>query len=201
VRFGKEAAKVPRNTADIALFAGRTVLGGYIVAHGAHLLFGSFDGPGIDAVAAGFEHRMGLRPGAFFARVAALSELAGGALTVAGALEPMGPVLIAGTMAVASAALRRNGPFTSKGGYELPLTDLAIAVALIGSGPGRLSFDAVTGTRLPRSIGRVVLAGAAAVTGVSLAMVLRATRPAPPPQVPPAGPVTAVQEPSQPNAS
>jgi putative oxidoreductase len=141
------------------------------------MLFGSFDGPGIEAVAAGFEQRMGLRPGAVFARVAAISELAGGALTLAGALEPIGPVIIAGTMAVASAALRRSGPFTSKGGYELPLTDLAAAVALIGSGAGRFSFDSVTGTRVPRAVTGVVLAGAAAVTGISLAMVLRATRP------------------------
>jgi putative oxidoreductase len=163
-------------TTDLALFAGRTVLGGYIVAHGAHLLFGSFDGPGIDTVAAGFEQRMGLRPGAVFARVAAMSELAGGALTVAGALEPIGPLLIAGTMVVASAALRRNGAFTSKGGYELPLTNLAAAVALLGSGPGRLSFDSVTGIRVPTAIVRVILAGSATVTGISLAMVLRATR-------------------------
>ncbi len=60
---------------NVALLSSRAVLGSYLAAHGAQKLFGSFDGPGIDAAAAGFHH-IGLRPGSIFARVASVSELA-----------------------------------------------------------------------------------------------------------------------------
>jgi len=113
---------------DLALLSGRIVLGGYLAAHGAQKLFGSFDGYGIEATSAGFDS-LGLKPGAFFARVAGVSELAGGAL-----------------------------------------------VALWVAGPGRLSFDRLTGFRLPRSMRRVVVAGAVVSSGVSLAMVARARK-------------------------
>ncbi len=135
-------------TRDLALLSGRLVLGGYLAAHGAQKLFGSFDGYGIEATSAGFDH-LGLKPGAVFARVAGLSELGGGALVALGAGDPLGPVALAGTMVVASSTHLDNGPFSTKSGYELPLTNLATALALWVSGPGALSFDRVTGFRAP----------------------------------------------------
>ena len=106
-----------------------------------------------------------------------VSELAGGILTVTGVADPLGPIVLAGTMAVASSTHRANGPFTAKGGFELPLTNMAAALALAVTGPGRLSIDALTGRRLPTPITRVVTAGAVAVAAASLAMVLRNTPP------------------------
>jgi putative oxidoreductase len=160
---------------DLALLSGRIVLGGYLAAHGAQKLFGSFDGYGIEATSAGFDS-LGLKPGAFFARVAGVSELAGGALVALGAGDVVGPVALAGTMVVASTTHLDNGPFAQKGGYELPLTNLATALTLWVAGPGRLSFDRLTGFRLPRSMRRVVVAGAVVSSGVSLAMVARARK-------------------------
>lgn len=165
-------------TRDAALLASRSVLGGYLAAHGAQKLFGAFGGRGIEATAAGFE-RLGLRPGAVFARVAAASELGGGLLTAAGAAHPIGPVALAGTMAVASSTHRANGAFAAKGGFELPLTNFAAAVALAVTGPGRLSVDGLTGARLPRSLTRLAVAGAVATSMASLAMVLRTPVPEP----------------------
>lgn len=160
---------------DLALLTGRVVLGGYLAAHGAQKLFGSFGGYGIEATSAGFE-RLGLRPGAFFARVAAVSELGGGALVALGAAEPVGPVVLAGTMAVASSTHVDNGPFSTKAGFELPLTNMATALALGVAGPGSISFDRITGFRLPRPLRRVIVGGAVATSVLSLAMVLRARR-------------------------
>jgi putative oxidoreductase len=160
---------------DLALLTGRLVLGGYLAAHGAQKLFGSFDGYGIEATSAGFDH-LGLKPGAFFARLAGASELAGGALVALGAGDPVGPVALAGTMAVASSTHRANGPFSAKSGYELPLTNLAMALALWAAGPGSLSFDGATGFRLPRLLRGAVIAGAVTSTALSLAMVVRAAR-------------------------
>ena len=88
----------------------------------------------------------------------------------------MGPVTVAGTMAVASTTHLDNGPFATKSGFELPLTNLATALALWVAGPGSLSFDAVTGFRLPPLLRRAVVAGAVATSAASLAMVLRVRR-------------------------
>jgi putative oxidoreductase len=183
-------------TRDLALLAARGVLGGYLAAHGAQKLFGAFDGHGIEATSAGF-HRIGLRPGPVFARVAAASELGGGILVAAGAAHPLGPVVIAGTMAVASSTHRANGAFAAKGGFELPLTNMAAALALAVAGPGRLSIHELTGARLPRSLTRLVVVGAVAVSATSLAMVLRAPPPAPPaPEPVSAEPVATTDEPA-----
>ncbi len=82
------------------LFAARAVLGGYLAVHGAQKLFGSFEGPGLEATAAGFES-LGMKPGKTMAALAGASELGGGLLTVTGVAEPLGPLMIAGTMVVA----------------------------------------------------------------------------------------------------
>jgi putative oxidoreductase len=160
---------------DLALLSGRLVLGSYLAAHGAQKLLGSFGGYGIQATSAGFD-RLGLRPGGFFARVAGASELGGGALVALGAGDPVGPVALAGAMLVASSTHLDNGPFSAKSGFELPLTNLATALALWMAGPGSISFDGLTGFRLPSPARRVIVTGAVASSAVSLAMVLRARR-------------------------
>jgi putative oxidoreductase len=169
---------------DIALLASRTVLGGYLAAHGAQKLFGTFGGHGLEPTAAGFE-RLGLRPGRVTATAAGLSELGGGLLTAAGLASPVGPVTIAGTMAVH----RASGPFAADRGYELPVTNLAAALALAVAGPGRYSLDGLTGLRLHRILTGIVVAGAVGGAAVNVAMLLRAATPpapaattAPPPE-------------------
>jgi putative oxidoreductase len=162
---------------DVCLLVGRTVLGSYLFAHGAQKLYGSFGGPGIEAVSAGFE-RIGLRPGRAMATLASASEIGGGLLTAAGLADPVGPVAIAGTMAVASSTHRANGPFSANRGYELPLTNLGMALVLAATGPGRYSVDGATGLRLPRWIRRLVLVGAAVLSAAALSMVLRNRPPA-----------------------
>jgi putative oxidoreductase len=156
-----------RNT---TLLAARTVLGGYLAVHGAQKLFGVLEGPGLEKIGAGFDS-MGLTPGKPMATLAAVSEFAGGLLTVAGVADPLGPLAIAGAMVVASAVHRKGGPMSAKGGYELPLTNLALATALLAHGPGRFR-----GTRsLPKPITLVVTAGAAALTTYSLVKLLTFT--------------------------
>ena len=165
---------MPR-TRDLALLSSRLVLGGYLIAHGAQKLFGSFGGHGIDATSAGFD-RLGLTPGSVFARVAGVSELGGGALVALGAADPLGPVALAGAMAVASATHLDKGPFAAKSGYELPLTNLATALGLWVTGPGALSVDRLTGFTLRPSLRRAVIAGALASSAYSLSKVLQARR-------------------------
>lgn len=157
---------------NIAVF-GRVVLGGYLAAHGAQKLFGVLGGRGLDATAAGFEG-LGLTPGRPTAILAGASELGGGILTATGIADPLGPLTIAGAMVVATVVQRKNGPFTADGGYELPLTNLALATALVASGPGAIRL----GPRLPRPVTAAVTLGVTAMTGVSLYKLL--THEAPP---------------------
>jgi putative oxidoreductase len=170
---------------DITLLASRAVLGGYLAAHGAQKLFGTFGGHGIEPTAAAFD-RLGLRPGRVTATAAGLSELGGGLLTIAGLASPAGPVAIAGTMAVASATHRASGPFAANRGYELPATNLATALALAVAGPGRYSLDHLTGLRLHRVLNGLVVAGAVAGAAANVAMLLRAAPPEQPAAAEPA---------------
>jgi putative oxidoreductase len=147
------------------------VLGGYLAVHGAQKLFGSFGGHGLDVTTAGFE-RLGLTPAREMALLAGASELGGGVLTATGIADPLGPV----AMAVATLVHHKSGPLQSKGGFELPLTNLALAT-LLASSAGRGS---ALGPRLPKRWATVVTLGAGALTAVSAAKVLRtALRPAP----------------------
>jgi putative oxidoreductase len=150
--------------------AARTVLGGYLAAHGAQKLFGVLEGPGLDKAGAGFES-MGLTPGKPMATLAAVSEFGGGLLTAAGVADPLGPVAIAGAMVVASAVHRKGGPFSSKGGYELPLTNLALASVLLATGPGRIRLS----RSLSKKLTAAVVIGAAGLTAWSLQKLLTFT--------------------------
>jgi len=156
---------------NASLLGARLVLGGYLAAHGAQKLFGSFGGPGLDAVSQGFDG-LGLTPGRQMATLASAAEIGGGLLTAAGAAHPLGPVTIASTMAVASATHRQAGPLAANGGYELALTNLAAALALAAAGPGTLRL----GPAVPRRVAAAVTVTSAALAAVSIARLVRASR-------------------------
>jgi putative oxidoreductase len=154
---------------SIGLLITRLIFGSYLAAHGAQKLFGSFDGHGLEATGAGFES-MGMKPGKVMAGLAGASELGGGVLTAAGIADPLGPLAIAGTMVVASAVHRKQGPLSANGGFELPLTNFAVAVALLASGPGNLRL----GPHLSKSLTRLSVVGGAALAGFTLNQLLSA---------------------------
>jgi putative oxidoreductase len=158
---------------SIGLLITRLIFGSYLAVHGAQKLFGSFGGHGLDATGAGFES-MGMKPGKVMATIAGASELGGGVLTATGIADPLGPLAIAGTMVVASTVHRKQGPLSTNGGFELPLTNFAVATALLASGPGSLRL----GPHLSKSLTRLSVVGGAALAGYSLNQLLRA-QPAP----------------------
>jgi putative oxidoreductase len=164
---------------NVALLGTRLVLGSYLAVHGAQKLFGTFGGSGLDKAGAGFD-RIGLRPGRTMAIAAGVSELGGGVLTAAGIADPVGPLAIMGAMSVAATTHRAKGPLNARGGFELPLTNLALAATLAAVGPGKFRI----GPALPRP-----LAVASAVGGGLLAagLVARMLTTAPPAPASPAG--------------
>jgi putative oxidoreductase len=147
---------------DLAMFIIRVAHGALLAGHGAQKLFGSFGGFGLKGTA-GWLESIGMRPGKTWATLAGISEFGGGVLTALGFLNPIGPLMGLGSMIMASVKVHAGKPiWVSSGGAELPVTNIAIQVALILAGPGRLSIDRLLGIRLPRLVVLPALAAIAA---------------------------------------
>ena len=137
----------------------RLVQGSLMAGHGAQKLFGSFGGHGLEGTS-GFMEMLGLRPGRPWAFVAGLSEFGGGVLTAAGLLNPLGPLGVIGSMAMATTKAHWGKPiWVTEGGPELPVLNIAISTALMIREPDRYSLDRLLGIRLPAWVAPVGLVG------------------------------------------
>jgi putative oxidoreductase len=120
----------------------RLVVGLLFVGHGAQKLFGWFGGGG-PAGTAGFFSSVGYRWPTLLAVVAGLSELGGGLLFAAGLLTPLAALALAVVMLNAIATVVWPKGFL--GGFEFEVTLLTVALAVVATGPGRLSLDRAIG--------------------------------------------------------
>ncbi|NMD54750.1 MULTISPECIES: DoxX family protein [Tsukamurella] len=187
-RFGKPVADVPaeleearkaarRGTTDLGLLVLRVAVGVILVAHGIQKLFGIWGGPGIDGFAAylqnGADPSLGFER---FTKIIAIAtgvvELGGGAMLILGLLTPIAAAGAVGVMLSATLfklTTAGNGFvfFAQDKGVEFELLLLLASVAIILTGPGRLSLDFNRGWARRPHIGSVVwlvVAVAAAVT-------------------------------------
>jgi putative oxidoreductase len=147
---------------DLGVLLVRVTTGGLLAGHGAQKLFGSFGGYGLEGTA-GWLESMGFKPGHKWAIMAGGSEFGGGILTAAGLFHPLGPLATIGAMAVATRVGHSGKPiWVTEGGAELPVTNIAVAVALSLVAPGRYSLDHMFGIRVPDSVAVLAAAGVAA---------------------------------------
>ena len=162
---------------NLAVLVSRAVMGSLLAGHGAQKLFGSFNGPGLEGTS-GWMESHGLRTGRPWAVAAGLSEFGGGVLMILGFTQPDRP----------SRSHRIHGYghgessnwelpiWVTERGAELPVTNTAIATALMLNGPGKYSLDRALGIRwlrwLVAILGLMIIALTVAI----------ATRSAPPPQ-------------------
>ena len=115
---------------------------------------------------------MGMQQGAPWAAAASASEFGGGALTTLGFLYPLGPIATMGAMAMATGKVHWGKPiWVTQGGAELPVTNMAAALSLALTGPGRFSLDRLFGIRLPRWL--VITAATAEAVMVAIGIMSR----------------------------
>lgn len=150
---------------DLALLILRVVVGLYLAAHGAQKLFGWFGGPGLKGTEGFLGGMLRFRAVGLWAPALAFAEFGGGLLTAVGLLWPFGPIAIAASQITATFVVHwAKGPWNTEGGYELTLTNLAIAVALAIAGAGGFSIDRLLGLSIPVWLSVVV--GLVALLGV-----------------------------------
>jgi putative oxidoreductase len=119
----------------------RIVAGITFAAHGAQKLFGWFGGYGLAGVAQWMES-IGLAPGYLMALLAGGAEFFGGLALIVGLLARPAAAVLAVTMLVAIVTVHlSNGFFMSNNGYEFALALLAISLAVMIEGAGKLSLD------------------------------------------------------------
>jgi putative oxidoreductase len=157
--------------ADIALFVLRVIVGGIVAMHG-FLKLGWVGKGGSIAGVAGWFNGMGLRPGIFWAWVAALAEAAGGVLTALGLGGPIGPGLIFGDLLVVTYVAHWPQGFWAGGGkvgweFPLPLSAAGFALAIIGV--GAWSLDRLLGLAYPDwlTTGWLALMAAGAIAAIA----------------------------------
>ena len=118
----------------------RLALGIIFIAHGGGKMFGWFGGRGLSVFIEGTPPFGFMRPSWLWLGAAAFAEFFGGLLVLAGLLTRFGAFLILCVMLTAMLGVHW-GTFFMPRGIEFTLALLAIAVALIISGGGRVSVD------------------------------------------------------------
>ncbi len=119
----------------------RLIAGLTFAAHGAQKLFGWFGGYGLAGVGQWMES-IGLAPGYLMALLAGSAEFFGGLALIIGLLARPAAAVLALTMLVAIVSVHlANGFFMSNNGYEFALALLAISLAVVLEGAGKLSLD------------------------------------------------------------
>lgn len=126
----------------------RLIAGIIFTAHGAQKLFAWFGGYGLEGTGQWMES-IGLAPGYTMALLAGSAEFFGGLLLIAGLFTRPTALVLVITMLVAIFSTHiNNGLFMSNNGYEFALSLLAMSLALVFQGAGRIAIDNLIAAKL-----------------------------------------------------
>lgn len=132
-----------RRQIDTALTVLRVVLGITFILHGGQKLF-VFGFAGVSGAFA----QMGIPAPGLLGPFVAFVEFFGGIAILLGLLTRLAALGVGATMVVAILTVHLKNGFFAPTGVEFPLALLASAIALIITGAGDFSLDAVIGKRL-----------------------------------------------------
>jgi putative oxidoreductase len=133
----------------LTLLVLRLTVGLLLAGHGGQKLFGWSGGSGLRPTASWLA-TMGFRPPFAWAVLAGGLEFGGGFLFALGLFSPLGSLMIAASMLTAIAKVHWPKLWATTGGFELPLVNLAVVIAVgLAGGPGALSLDNIYQTALP----------------------------------------------------
>lgn len=119
----------------------RIAYGAWYIPHGMQKLFGAFGGGAVSGTAAFFD-KVGYSPGIFWGTLVGCTEFFGGILLVLGLLTRPVAGMFAVFMYVAAFHFNiLRGYFWTKGGMEMPLLLLAIAIVILVRGGAEYSLD------------------------------------------------------------
>jgi len=132
-----------RRQIDTALAILRVVLGVTFILHGGQKLF-VFGFAGVSGAFA----QMGIPAPGLLGPFVAFVEFFGGIAILLGLLTRLAALGIGATMVVAILTVHLENGFFAPTGFEFPLSLLASAIALVITGAGDFSLDALIGKRL-----------------------------------------------------
>ncbi|MFT6968590.1 MAG: putative oxidoreductase [Cellvibrionaceae bacterium] len=137
------AASKTESDSGLSFLILRITIATVFMAHGSQKLFSWFGGYGLEGTGQWMES-IGLAPGYLMALLAGSGEFFGGLLLLFGLLTRASSLVLAITMFVAIFSVHfANGFFMSANGYEFAFVLLGASVALMFSGAGRYSLDAL----------------------------------------------------------
>ncbi len=119
----------------------RLGLGVIFAAHGAQIVLGSFNGPGLSKFTSFPAPFPFMRPAWLWMGAAAFAELLGGILVILGLLTRVGAFLLFCTMLTAVIGVHWKFGLFLPEGFEYAMALLAMSLALLISGGGMASID------------------------------------------------------------
>lgn len=156
---------------DIGLFILRAVAGGFILKYGLPKI------RDVDGKFAKEFEGLGFNPVRTYVTRAGLAESIAGALTVLGALGPVGPMLLLSDMMVATVSTTARAKHFDPSDHEDELLYASIALLLALSGPGAISLDSALGIRVFDRAWLRYLAVAGALAGAAFMLSQRTSSP------------------------
>jgi putative oxidoreductase len=154
VLFGTTSAGL---AVDVALLVVRIALAWVFIYYGAAKLFGAFPGAGphgIHQTSLYMSQTAHLRPGGFFAVLGGLTEFGGGIAMAVGLCTRLAGLALFGDMVMAMITVTWATGINSANdppGYQINLALAVMGLALVLTGAGRFSIDALIARAFGRS--------------------------------------------------